>query len=153
MTLTAVQLRESRPACALVYGVPVAMAATRRGPVALFRPGALVAYGLQSAARRRLFVFRTLVVDDRLAASVPGVHPRVQLLLDVHTPDRIRRMRRLFAFLDRHGWSPADLSDGFYCRVGCALGGRLPNHTILVALLRQERAPAGAGLLLARAIP
>jgi hypothetical protein len=152
MTLTAVQLRESQPACELVYGAPVGWAARPRGPVAFFGPGALVAYAIQSSARRRLFLFRTLLVDDRLAACVPGVHPHVQLLLDVSSADRIGRVKRLFTFLERHGWCPTELSDAFYCRVGCVLGGRLRAHKTLVSLLRQE-GPDARGALGSASVP
>ena len=41
--------------------------------------------------RPRLFVFRTLTVDDRLAATLPGVRPPVKLLLELRTKGRIRR--------------------------------------------------------------
>ena len=66
--------------------------ASRRHPVrghrgclpvrsALFGPGELVGYRIQYRRRTRVFVFRTLYADDPLAASVPGVRPRVHLLL------------------------------------------------------------------------
>ncbi len=138
MNVTAVQLRESQPACTLLYGAPTGWAARACGPVALFGPGVLVAYAIHSSKRSRLFVFRTLVVSDRLAASVPGVHPHVQLLLDLSSADRIRRVKRLFTYLEHHGWRPTEMSDAFYCRVGCVLSGRLRAHKTLVGLLRQE---------------
>ena len=90
----------------------------------------------------RLFVFRTLNVDDRLAPTVPGVFPRVRLLLELHTPLRIRRARALFAYLARTRRDPSALTDGFYVRVGVALAGRLPEPKILRSFLSPSRAPS-----------
>ena len=131
---TAVQLRpigaRDRPRCDLVYGEPDEL-----GRIALFGPGALVAYRLRSRRRMRLFVFRTLAVDDPLAAAVPGVRPRVRLLLELRSAGRIRLARGLFAYLMKTGRDAAHLSDSFYLRVGATLGGRLPRHKVLVSLL------------------
>ena len=137
---TAVQLRlrsddDDGPRSELVFGSPCATAAGALGPVALFEPGAVVAYLLRRKRRGRLFVFRTLDVDDRLAATVPGVRPRVQLLLELRSAGRIGRMRGLFAYLARTRCPPSTLADAFYVRVGVALGGRLPRHKILLSLL------------------
>jgi hypothetical protein len=83
----------------------------------------------------RLFVFRTLEVDDRLAASVPGVKPHVQLLLQVNSHGRARLVRQLFAYLARINREPSAMPDGFYLRVGAVLGGRLPGHKVLPSLV------------------
>jgi hypothetical protein len=136
---TAVQLRpptaDAQPRAELVWGRPCAIAAGRLGPVALFGSGEIVAYLLRFRRCPRLFVFRTLAVDDRLAASIPGVRPRVQLLLELRTAGRIRRARGLFAYLARTNRDPSALTDAFYVRVGNALAGRLPVHRILLSLL------------------
>src|ERR1019366_1641969 len=84
-------------------------------------------------------VFRTLTVDDRLAATIPGVRPRGQLLLQLHTPPRIRRARNLFAYLARTERDPSALADDFYVRVGFALAGRRPAHEILLSLLSSPK--------------
>jgi len=138
---TAVQLRVGpgdTPRSQLVYGTPRRLLAGKLGPVAVFRPGDLVAYRIRYRRRTRLFVFRTLDVDDRLAASVPGVRPRVQLLLEVRTEGRVRRMRRLFAYVLKAGRDPDGLPDAFYVRVGVVLAGRLPKHKIVVSLLSSQ---------------
>ena len=146
---TAVQLRlrsaddDEGPHTELVYGSPCATAAGALGPVALFEPGAIVGYLVRRNRRGRLFVFRTLDVDDRLAATVPGVRPRVRLLLEVRSAGRIRRMRSLFAYLTRTDCPPSDLADAFYVRVGVALGGRLPRHKILLSLLPATPSSSG----------
>jgi hypothetical protein len=86
-------------------------------------------------------VFRTLEVSDPLAASVPGVRPRVQLLVDLVSAGRMRLVRGLFAYLARTGRAPSDLPDSFFVRVSAALSGRLPQHKVLVALLHASLEP------------
>jgi hypothetical protein len=94
---------------------------------------------VHSRARRVLFVFRTLAVDDALAASVPGVYPHVRLLVHVRSAMRVRAMKRLFAYLAKRALRPSDLSDAFYARVSHLLGGRA-DAAGLRALLRRELA-------------
>ncbi|MDP9002457.1 MAG: hypothetical protein M3O46_20385 [Myxococcota bacterium] len=145
---TAVQLRpiatRDSPRSDLVYGTPCEIVPGTLGPVALFASGELVAYLLRSCRRGRLFVFRTLVVDDRLAAALPGVRPRVQLLLDTDSAGRSRLLRRLFTYLVKTSRDPARLPDGFFVRVGVALAGRLPAHKILLSLLSSPPTPGRA---------
>ena len=142
---TAVQLRvaagEHRPRTELLFGTPCDLGEGTLGPVACFRSGQVVAYLMRSRRRHRLFVFRTLDVDDALAATVPGVRPRVRLLLELRTAGRIRLARGLFGYLVRTGRDPSALPDAFYLRVGAVLGGRLPAHKILLSLLSPPRAP------------
>jgi hypothetical protein len=136
---TAVQLRSisarDLPRCELVHGTPREIVSGALGPVAIFPPGELVAYMVRSRRQARLFVFRTLVVDDRLAAALPGVRPRVQLLLDTRSVGRSRLVRRLFAYLLETSRDPVGLPDAFYLRVGVVLAGRLPPQKILLSLL------------------
>ena len=136
---TAVQLRalagDERPRAELLFGAPCDLGEGRLGPVARFESGRVVAYQIRSRRRRRLFVFRTLEVDDAFAVAVPGVRPHVQLLLELRTAGRIRIARSLFGYLVRTGRDPSALPDVFYTRVGAMLGGRLPGHKILPSLL------------------
>jgi len=134
---TAVQLRQpgrDAPRCELVYGTPYAQVTGKLGAVALFSSDQLVAYRIHYRRKTRLFVFKTLEVDDHLAARLPGVSPRVRLLFDVRTPGRARLVRGLFAYLAR-AHDPSVLPDSFYVRVGVVLGGHLPAHKILLSLL------------------
>jgi hypothetical protein len=138
---TAVQLRPPKGEdvlAELVYGVPEIVAAGTLGPVALFGFDALVAYRLRSGRRDRLYVFRTLAVDDAMAAVVPGVRPRVRLLVHLRSAGRVRLARRLFAYLERRGPTPDTVTDDTYLRIGVALAGRLPPHKILVSLLTPQ---------------
>src|SRR5258708_27673133 len=73
----------------------------------------------------------SFTVDDRLAATIPGVRPRVQLLLQLRTPGRIRRARGLFAYFARTERDPSTRSDAFSVLVGVALAGRRPAPQIL----------------------
>jgi hypothetical protein len=141
---TAVQLRSGQgdtPRSELVYGTAYRTVVGKVGPVAVFRPGELVAYRIRYRRRTRLFVFRTLEVDDRLGASVPGVSPRVQLLFEVRTEGRARLVHKLFAYLARSALRSERLPDGFYLRVGVVLAGRLPQHKIVVSLLSSQLQP------------
>jgi hypothetical protein len=124
-----------------VYGSPSATVAGKIGPIAVFSSRALVAYRIGRRRRTRLFVFRTLDVDDRLAASLPGVHPRVQLLFEVRSAARARMVRHLFRYLAKSGRDSRSLPDGFYVRVGVVLGGRLPAHKVLLSLLAHSLGP------------
>jgi hypothetical protein len=136
---TAVQLRTSagpeRPRAELLFGTPFDLKEGTLGPVARFESGEVVAYQIRRRRRRRLFVFRTLDVDDAFAVAVPGVRPRVQLLMELRTAGRIRLVKSLFAYLVRTNRDPSALTDAFYVRVGNALAGRLPVHKILLSLL------------------
>jgi hypothetical protein len=152
---TAVQLRPIAAAdlsrCDLLHGAPIEILAGDLGPVALFAPDALVAYPLRSLRRIRLYVFRTLDTGD-LAATVPGVRPRVHLLLELRSATRVRLAQKLFAYLARAGREPADLGDVFYLRVGAVLAGRLPAHKVLLSLLSAPNtgpAPSPRGSALA----
>jgi|HubBroStandDraft_1064217.scaffolds.fasta_scaffold48485_3 hypothetical protein len=148
-TNTAVQLRQpgsGTPRSELVYGNPHALVAGKLGAVALFAPDELVAYRIRDRRQTRLFVFKTLEVDDRLAARLPGVSPRVQLLFDVRTAGRARLVRGLFAYLVKAHDAPA-LPDSFYVRLGVVLGGRLPAHKILTSLLSRSTATSPCALV------
>ncbi len=140
---TAVQLRTlpggERPRAEILVGTPCDIGKGTLGPIARFDSGQVVAYQIRSRRRRRLFVFRTLEVDDAFAVALPGVRPHVQLLLELRTAGRIRIAQSLFAYLRRNGWDPSAPPDGFYARVGAMLGGRLPGHKILPSLLSAYR--------------
>jgi hypothetical protein len=135
---TAVQLLASaddRPRSELLHGTPHEVVPGSFGPVALFAPGEIVAYLLRSRRGPHLYVFRTLEVRDRLAASVPGVRPQVQLLIDVSTARRIRFARGVFSYVLQTGRESSDVADAFYLRVSAALAGRVPTRGILHSLL------------------
>jgi len=137
--MTGVQLRRASDAvdAQLVGGRPNAMAEGKCGPVALFAPNHVVAYVVRAHCRRpRLFLFRTLEVDDRLAARVPGVHPHVRLLAQLSTMGRVELVRRFFRGLTSER-DPADVPDAFYVRLGAALSGRSHAPDLVPALLQR----------------
>ncbi len=154
---TAVQLRTlpgaERPRAELLFGTPCDVGKGTLGPIARFESGQLVAYQIRSRRRRRLFVFRTLEVDDAFAVAVPGVRPRVRpASCRLRTAARIRLVRSLFAYLIRTRRDPSALPDRFYVRVGAVLGGRLPGYKILPSLL-PALAPAAYRKHAVRATP
>jgi hypothetical protein len=142
---TAVQLRpisaRALPRSNLVCGEPHAIIPGELGPIALFRPGELVAYRLGRLHKRRLYVFRTLDVADRFAAAVPGVRPGVRLLLALRSPGRVKLAQRLLSYLANAGRDPNALPDAFYLRVAAALSGRPPALKILLSLLNCACSP------------
>jgi hypothetical protein len=150
---TAVQLRPlagaGAPRCDLVLGLPREALLGSLGPIALFAAGELVAYRLRHCRKTRLSVFRTLDLDDPLAVAIPGVRPRVQLLLELHSAGRVRLARGLFDRLAKEGVEAARLPDAFYLRIGVALGGRLPARTLLHSLLHRSH-PASIQCVLPR---
>ena len=138
---TAVQLRDAAgdsPRCELLHGAPCETVAGTHGAVALFGPGEVVAYLLRHRRRPQLYVFRTLEVPDRLAASVPGVRPGVQLLIHLSTEGRVRFARGVFSYLLKSGREPSRLTDAFYLRISAAAAGRLPARRILLSLLSRR---------------
>ena len=143
---TAVQLRTRLeiPSAHVVGGVPEETVVGQRGDVALFAGDAVVAYLLRTRRRKaRCFVFRTLAVDDRLAAKIPGAQPRVRLLGQVPTLGRAELVERLFVYLAKEGRDPSALPDAFYVRVMTALGGRLPSRKVLRSFLEPTSSPIG----------
>jgi len=156
---TAVQLRPAGDVLRseLLFGAPQRTVAGQLGPVALFCGGELVAYRIRYGRRTRLFVFRTLSGDDRLAARLPGVHPRVRLLLETRSAGRSRLVRGLFSYLVKSRRDPRLVPDAVYLRLGVVLAGRLPKHKILLsllapALLPEPREPARMSLLATRKV-
>jgi hypothetical protein len=134
---TAVQLRSAtEPHCELVHGDPQTLLAGQLGPVALFPPGEIVAYVIHARRPSRLYLFRTLhTLADPDQTTVPGVRPRVRLLLALDSQRLIRRCRRFFALLGRRQQPATDLTDGFYLRLERALRARAPLPRLLAALL------------------
>ncbi len=148
---TAVQLRTGDLLrCELLHGEPSTLSAAALGPVALFEADRIVAYKVASRRRLNLFVFRTLVVDDRMAAAVPGVHPRVRLLIHAQAAGAIEQLRRLFAHVAKQGLEAARLPDVFYRRVGHAVCRRRPTQAPLRGLLRVEVGGGSLGELAPR---
>ncbi len=119
----------------MVYGEPDHLLPGTKGALAVFSSGEIVVYLLDGHGARRLYVFRTLEGREKGAARLPGVRPRVRLLIEVRSAGRIDRVRRLFDYLIKRGFQPSLLPDGFYVRVSHVLGGRLPPHKVVRALL------------------
>ena len=123
--------------CELLCGEPASVASGTLGPIAVFEAHQIVAYLVRVGISRSLFVFRTLVVDERLSEFVPGVYPAVGLLVHVRSTGRVRALRRLLGHIARRGIAASRLSDDFFLRVSCALGGRT-DQACLRSLLQRE---------------
>jgi hypothetical protein len=139
--LTAVQLRDDRVLlCQLVHGTPANTKAGEHGPIALFSPGQLVAYLVESHLSTRLYVFRTMLTGHHSdGAVVPGVQPAVDLLLETRTRRSTARARNLFAFFSKNRYEVQTISDAFWLRVAGILAGRRPGRAPrLPALLERE---------------
>ena len=143
---TALQLQSS-PAmtCELLHGAPLRIVDGKLGAIALFGPDEIVAYVRRAPAMQTLVVFRTLAVDDALAASVPGVFPRVRLLMHLRSATRVRAALRLFAYARKRGIDASGLRDAFFVRLSIALGGRRVAQVHLRELLRKERSEGSRG--------
>jgi hypothetical protein len=124
------------PRCELVHGDPCGTVPGARGPVALFSPGAVVAYAVHAGRPTRLYLFRTLSASAPTArTTVPGVYPHVLLLLALESMRVLRRCRRFFALLRRRGTAASRLPDAFYLRLDRALRARAPLGRLAAALL------------------
>ena len=132
---TAVQIRAT-PRCELLHGQPGTLLAGQLGPVALFVPGEIVAYAIH-APQPRVFLFRTSH-NPVAGAVLPGVYPRVHLLLALESARVARRCRRFFAVLRREGLHPSRLADAFYLRLDRVLRARAPLPRLVVALLASQ---------------
>ena len=116
--ITAVQLRKHPNVTAqLVAGTPV----RQINEVALFAPSQLVAYMIEGVQHTLILVFRTLAALDPSAAKLPGVHPRVSLLLEARGTLSASRLRNLFRYLSRRGLRPEDLLRGLLGSLGRGL--------------------------------
>lgn len=111
------------------------------GSVAVVPPGSIAVYSLARRNHRLcLFVFRAQSEGARSPSSarLPGVEPRVELLLEARSTGRMRLVKSLFRHLKRARIDPSQLSDAFYVRVSVVLGGRLPPFKVLPRLLANE---------------
>jgi hypothetical protein len=135
---TAVRLRDEPGLVArVVHGDPVRSVANR---VAVFNPGQLVGYMIASSEHTHTFVFRTLHGSDHRGAKIPGVEPRVALLVDVRGARAASRLRNMFGYFRRHRIAGDRLSAEFWVRVDALLACRLRpgSRGQLLSLLRHE---------------
>jgi hypothetical protein len=135
--MTAVGLRsDGQVDCRVLVGVPE----RTRPNVALFSPGKLVVYMLETARRPSIFVFRTRDRGGVNAAAVPSVQPGVDLLMQTHSRVGVSRVRNMLLFLEKGTLPPEKLSDEFWSRLGVVLLGRLRGSfdSYLMDLLAHE---------------
>lgn len=117
MSLTAVQeltgdqLPQIQYRSRLIYGAPVARSQGRRGPVALFLPGKLVAYELEIGRRNYAFLFRTIARSELTSCVLAGVRPDVRLLISAVGARQVGRLKEFLALVDSFGYGSPSLSD------------------------------------------
>lgn len=122
---------------ALLHGAAIERRPHPRGAVLVLPPGQIALYCLRTV-KYRCFLFRTLGAPEELSSEVPGVSPRVRLLLQTQTLGRLARLQELLRYLARTGLQPSSLSDAFYLRLNAILNGRLPKGKALRSLLARE---------------
>lgn len=122
----------------LLHGTVVERHSHPRGAVLGLPPGQIAVYCVR-AVKCRAFLFRTLATPEPLSSELPGVTPRVRLLLQTQTLGRLARLEELFRYLARSGQQPSSLSDTFYLRLNAILAGKLPSSgKVLRSLLDRE---------------
>lgn len=139
MSRTAVQLRSDPNFNAkLLHGKPL----HRIGQVVVFGPGQLVVYMIEGFRHTITYVFKTLPHATANAAKLPGVTPRVSLLLEARGSLSVSRIRNLLRYLERRKASPDDLSEAFWIRLDAVLSGQIRRAPVstLKALMRHEQA-------------
>ncbi len=110
---------------------------------ALFSPGRLVAYLVDRAPARALFLFRTALVP-RAPSTILGVSAAVDLVLVASTARAVRKACTTLRFFARTGRDVDALSDTFWCRLADLVRSRRTSRILLhvTELLRDERSPA-----------
>jgi len=128
----------AEPRAKVEVGVPIARVGAGHDVTIVFGPGTVVAYRLRLQLREQLFVFRTLQQPEPLGTRVPGVRPRVRLLMLVHNERRIQRALSLMRALRVRAHKLERLSDEVFLRANHVLGRRAPIASIADSLLRVE---------------
>lgn len=139
---TAVQLLTSGPTTAqLLAGNALRIASGPRGDIAVFPPGRLVAYLIESQRRVRLYVLRTgpELSSDPDLVSVPGIYPEVPVLLVARTRTAVKKVSNLFAMLPTTVGDVELLSDRFWLRLaGVLCQRRALTRSVIAQLLLDD---------------
>lgn len=140
---TAVQLLTSGPTTArLLAGDAVRIDSGSRGDIAVFAPGRLVAYLVESPLRVRLYVLRTaplLSSDSDLLVRVPGIHPEVPVLLMARSRSAVKKVGNLFGKWPTTVGDVQTLSDRFWLRLaGVLCQRRAFTRSVLAQLLADD---------------
>src|SRR5688572_10411989 len=111
-----------------------------RGAVHWVPPGQIALYTVRGH-KTRTFVFRTAAQRATLLSSVPGVSPRVTLLVQTTTLARQALLLGFFRSLIVAGRSPTSLDDLLFAKLNVLLSRRAPTREALDGLLSQHDAP------------
>jgi hypothetical protein len=139
--LTAVRL-SNRSSCSrrVVFGVADQIRVVDSRKDALFSPGRLVAYLVERAPARALFVFRT-ASSPRAASTILGVSATVDLVLVASTARAVRKASTTLRLLARTRRDVDTLSDAFWLRLADLVSARRSSPILphVAELLRLER--------------
>lgn len=125
----------------LLHGLVSRTTRDPRGTIHWVLPGEIVLYSVRGQ-QPRTFVFRTANAAANLLSSVPGVAPRVTLLVQTTTANRQALLQLYFRNLLRQGRNPTLLADRLYAKLNIVLSRRTASRDALDALLLQHDAPA-----------
>jgi hypothetical protein len=128
----------------VVFGDPDDVRVLDHREDALFSPGRPVAYLVERAPARALFIFRTATVP-KAGSTIVGVSPAVDLVLVASTARALHKAKTALRFLARVRDLDVDaLSDTFWLRLADFVVTRQSSRILpqVTELLRAERAPA-----------
>jgi hypothetical protein len=104
--------------CSIAFGQMATLGSQQRPSRALFRPGQVVAYLVEQAPRRALYLFR-VGAGAGATTRLPGVSSRVTLFAVARTARTVAKARTVLRYLARRrGAGGVDtLPEGFWLRV------------------------------------
>jgi len=86
-----------------------------------FNVGNIVIYAISQGKKRKAFLFRTGPGGTDI---LPGVHPSVNLLVQAKTREKVTRLLKIIASLNRRKIEIVSLSDSFFLRVNVLIENR-----------------------------
>jgi hypothetical protein len=140
--VTAVQLRTRPAVCTVTFGTYSQLQVTERGRFAIFGPRKIVAYLVQAAPYRALYLFRTTPPPDT-AQRLRGVSAPVDLLYVADTRRRVDKTMAALRFLKGEiGEAAIDtLPDIFWLRLADSIDRRGGEIVYYVRSLLDYRDP------------
>jgi hypothetical protein len=155
--LTVVQTIQAAHLSCHAQPTPAAIRPGKKGPLFLYRPGAIVLYSITHPRRSQAFLFRTLDEEGQgretahgsaqgrapgpRGATLPGVFPAVRLLLYAQTKGQLLRLQQALRFLEQtvSVASLDHLSDVLFLRLQSLIERRALRYQDLELLLAQMR--------------
>jgi hypothetical protein len=151
--LTVVQTIQTAHLSCHAQPPPAAIRLGQKGPLFLYRPGAIVLYSITHPRRSQAFLFRTLGEEGqgketapRLAqgralgprgATLPGVFPAVRLLLYAQTKGQLLRLEQALRLIEQRSAiaSLDPVSDALFLRLQSLIERRELRYQDLESIL------------------